>query len=229
MSWRRVYESIRSDIESGRLAPGAALPTQAVLAARHDASRHAVRRALRTLAERGFVASWQGKGAEIRRNPVEHDLGEGADWCALATERGLRVTTEPLGKRICAAGRGAAEHLKLAPGRSVLVEECLVRLDGCALQIVRHHVEAERFRRVLHDRARHASLRDALGALDPTTRRRLRSRLAARLPTAKETVLLGLPPAQPVMDMLTCTLDAEGTPLVVTETVSRSEGYCVLV
>ena len=69
---RRVHEDIvaqvRAMIENGQLAPGDKLPPERELAAIFAVSRHAVREAIRTLEERGILASRRGAGTFVARD-----------------------------------------------------------------------------------------------------------------------------------------------------------------
>ncbi|GHA37437.1 GntR family transcriptional regulator [Streptomyces spiroverticillatus] len=68
-----VLAHLRAAIESGELAVGDKLPTEAELGRRHDVSRSVVREALRTLQALGLTASRAGKGTYVlspRPNPV---------------------------------------------------------------------------------------------------------------------------------------------------------------
>lgn len=55
-----VHEQLRQEILSGRLAPGAAVPSERVLAEQLGVNRHAVREALKRLEQAGLVQISQG-------------------------------------------------------------------------------------------------------------------------------------------------------------------------
>jgi GntR family transcriptional regulator of arabinose operon len=62
-----VYEALRQDIESGRLAAGARIPSEAELGSRFGASRITVGRAMRDLQLQGLVDRRVGSGTYVRR------------------------------------------------------------------------------------------------------------------------------------------------------------------
>jgi GntR family transcriptional regulator len=84
-AYRRIADSLRQDIETGKLAGGDQLPTEQELAEAWGASRSTVREAIRLLATRGLVEARPGQGTFVRRKitPVvtdlsaTHDLGTG--------------------------------------------------------------------------------------------------------------------------------------------------------
>ena len=62
-----VVDAITEAIASGELLPGDKLPTERALAAKHTASREAVRGALHSPAETGQVTATQGSGWYVRK------------------------------------------------------------------------------------------------------------------------------------------------------------------
>lgn len=62
-----VVDALAEAIASGELLPGDKLPTERALAAKHGASREAVRGALHSLAETGQISAVQGSGWYVRK------------------------------------------------------------------------------------------------------------------------------------------------------------------
>lgn len=65
--FRQLAETLSEAIESGAIAVGALLPTEAELCQRYDVSRHTVREALSDLRGRGLIESKQGIGSIVVR------------------------------------------------------------------------------------------------------------------------------------------------------------------
>lgn len=86
-AYRRIADSLRQEIQAGRLAEGAQLPTEQELAEAWGASRSTVREAIRVLATRGLVEARPGQGTFVARKSTPivtdlsatHDLGTGDD------------------------------------------------------------------------------------------------------------------------------------------------------
>jgi GntR family transcriptional regulator len=86
-AYRRIADSLRQDIEAGRLAGGDQLPTEQELAETWGASRSTIREAIRVLATRGLVEARPGQGTFVSRKVIPvvtdlsatHDLGTGDD------------------------------------------------------------------------------------------------------------------------------------------------------
>jgi DNA-binding GntR family transcriptional regulator len=61
-AYRRIADDLRRDIESGKLALNARVPSEAVLRERYGVSRGTARQALRILEAAGLVGAVHGKG-----------------------------------------------------------------------------------------------------------------------------------------------------------------------
>lgn len=62
---RQLADLLRADIRSGKLAPGASLPSQARLMQIHGVGQVAVRQALRLLAGEGLIVTEKGREARV--------------------------------------------------------------------------------------------------------------------------------------------------------------------
>lgn len=92
--YRQLADALRADIEDGRLAPGAALPVELELCARHGVSRHTAREALRLLSEAGLIARRRGAGtvvAEPPPRPFAQTWGRLDDLLQFARDTSLTV------------------------------------------------------------------------------------------------------------------------------------------
>src|SRR5512134_254388 len=66
---RRLFEQLAEQIKSGRLAPGARLPTEEALTRAAGVSRTVVREAVAALRAEGLVITRQGVGAFVSAEP----------------------------------------------------------------------------------------------------------------------------------------------------------------
>src|SRR5882724_11551565 len=67
---RRLFEQLATEIRSGRLAPGARLPTEQALTRAARVSRTVVREAVAALRAEGLVITRQGVGAFVSAEPT---------------------------------------------------------------------------------------------------------------------------------------------------------------
>ena len=72
VTFREVKADMLRQITRGELAPGSAMPNEVDLAARYGCSRATVNRAMRELADDGFIERRRKAGTRVRQNPVRH-------------------------------------------------------------------------------------------------------------------------------------------------------------
>jgi GntR family transcriptional repressor for pyruvate dehydrogenase complex len=66
--YEQIVEQIEKSVADGQLKPGEQLPAERELALRFGVSRTAVREAVKTLAEKGLVEAYSGRGTFITGN-----------------------------------------------------------------------------------------------------------------------------------------------------------------
>src|SRR6059036_1603300 len=125
---RRLFEQLAEQIKSGRLAPGARLPTEQALTRAARVSRTVVREAVAALRAEGLVVTRQGVGAFVSAEPqrapfridpermqslgdilnvMELRLGVEIESAGLAAERASRAQLRAIGSALEAIERAA--------------------------------------------------------------------------------------------------------------------------
>ncbi len=222
--YARVAAELRSSIVDGEHPPGALLPSEGELAARHGVSRGTVRHAVSVLAAEGSVASRQGARSVVLAAPRTQSFGHLLSFSAWARSlgevpRGRMV--ELLRRR---AGPADAEQLgielgadvytlmrvRLLGSRPVMVERTtFIESVGVLLGSLRLEVDSiyERLaeRGVVFAHARHAI--EALGADD------------------RDAALLEVPVGTPLLRQERRTTSPDGTPLELSD--DRYLGHAV--
>jgi len=134
---RGLFEQLAEQIKSGRLAPGARLPTEQALTRAARVSRTVVREAVAALRAEGLVITRQGVGAFVSAEPqhapfriepermqtlpdilnvMELRLGVEIESAGIAAERASRVQLRAVGvaleaiERAAAAGKSAVDE-----------------------------------------------------------------------------------------------------------------------
>lgn len=119
-TWITIKEQILRDIASGRLSAGDQLPTEPQLAARFEAGRHSVRRALEALAREGKVSIEQGRGTFVCDAPrLTYQIGKRTRLRRNLIPQGVTVKSTLLGAERTRAPREVAEALLLDPRAKV--------------------------------------------------------------------------------------------------------------
>lgn len=210
--WRQIVDSLRADIEAGRLKAGEQLPTEPELADRFKVNRHTVRRAMAVLAERGLLEIEQGRGTFVRQSTIPYMLGRRTRFSANLYAQGRGPSHQLLAARRDIASSHVAAELDLPEGAAVMCIETLSVADGTPLSYGLHEFPLPRFAGIDEAYRRLGSLTDALlefGVIDYTRRV---TRLIARMPTEKEALHLAQSTAQPVLQSEAVNVDAQGRP-----------------
>lgn len=224
-NWRDVYRVLSADIHAQRLKQGGKLSSQSELARRYGTSRHAVRRALKALADEGLISCWQGREATLLSQPVIYQIGQKTRLATGLRARGhsveVGIVQTRADRRLSAP---IAELLGMVPGTRVPFAEFIHHVDGLPTALGRHYFNGRRFPRILEDAT----------AIDPSVPKalvrngvpeyfRAGTFVAVRQPTAKEALMLEIPPSQAVFSLLGKNVDEAGMPIEVTEAVVRSD------
>jgi GntR family transcriptional regulator len=122
--YQRIAHDLRTQILSGDLPPGSALPSETELVRRYGSSRGPVRQAISLLRSEGLIDSHQGRGVFVRVRPTARRLSiEGmADRTngALGSVQEVDGRLEVLRYTPTAASAEVADRLALPEGARVL-------------------------------------------------------------------------------------------------------------
>jgi GntR family phosphonate transport system transcriptional regulator len=223
-SWQDVQQALTAEIRTGRIAPGARLPTEPALMARFGAGRHSIRRAVAALEASGLVRTRQGSGTYVREAPVlDYRLSERTRFSQNLLEQGR----EPSGLAIDAAELPApdvvASALRLPAGEPVFRVRRLGLADGLPVNLSDAHYPARRFPGMLAAWETGEGASAILAAYGVADYRRIASTVLARLPSAEEARLLDQPAAQPVLVVRKVDADLSGIPIACSETIWAGE------
>ena len=117
---RRLFEQLADEIKSGRLAPGARLPTEQALTRAARVSRTVVREAVAALRAEGLVVTRQGVGAFVAPEPqrapfrIEPERMQSLDDILSVMELRLGVEIESAGLAAERANRGQLRSINTA-------------------------------------------------------------------------------------------------------------------
>jgi GntR family transcriptional regulator len=145
--YRQIADALREKIESGDLARGTQLPTEAELRNQYSASRNTIRDALRWLANLDLVQPRAGQGTfvvekpdpfltaltNVPQLPSDEEAGFGGERDAYAAEvsaQGRKPVQEDPKVEIKKADGVAAEELQLAKDSFVVVRHQRRYIDG---------------------------------------------------------------------------------------------------
>jgi GntR family transcriptional regulator len=232
-----IADTIRRQIESGELAPGAQLPSERDLASTYGTARNTAREAIRILADAGLVITDQGKGSFVR--PLTSLIRLGNDrYSPRHRETGLSPFLLECAKQgktgrfeVLSIDRvqpppDVAERLGVsARTKSVLRRENIFYADDDPVNRVTTYVpwsiakgtslfQAE----VPHRYGIHGVLEQQHHVMT-----RIREEVSARMPRPDEIVALRLRPGVPVLDVWHTSIDQDGQPYELTRSVMRGD------
>jgi len=232
-----IADTIRRQIESGELPPGAQLPSERDLASTYGTARNTAREAIRILADAGLVITDQGKGSFVR--PLTSLISLGNDrysprhretglspFLLECAKQGKTGRFEVLGIDRVQPPPDVAGRLGVsARTKSVLRRENVFYADDDPVHRVTTYVpwsiakgtsllQAD----VPHQYGIHGVLEQQHHVMT-----RIREEVSTRMPRPDEIVALHLRPGVPVLDVWHTSIDQNGQPYELTRFVMRGD------
>ncbi|EKE67702.1 MULTISPECIES: phosphonate metabolism transcriptional regulator PhnF [Roseobacteraceae] len=218
--WRRICDAIEQDIANGTLQPGDRLPTEPELAARYEAGRHSVRRAIAELAREGSVSVEQGRGTFVESGPMlEYAIGTRTRLHRNLNSQGVEVTGELLGAEITAASERVARALGLLPGAPVQKSRRITYADTLPINMGTGYRCAKRFPDFVTRRDLIGSVTETYKSYGITDYLRAETTLHSRLARPEEAKLLRQHPQTPVIVVRAIDQSLDGTALSFSEVI----------
>src|SRR5438132_13569182 len=214
--WRQVADGIERGIADGRFVAGERLPGENEIAETYRVNRHTVRRALATLAERGFVRAERGSGTYVETPRLSYPLRSRTRFSEIVGAGGH----EPRGRLIAAANESAtrelARQLNLKTGAPLVRIETLRLADQTPICLGTTWLAAERFPEAGRIYQRLRSMTKMLAHHGIRDYRRALTRITAAIVDASDAVRLDLALGRPILVVDSTDVDADGTPLLTT-------------
>ncbi|MDX2376552.1 GntR family transcriptional regulator [Microbacterium sp. LRZ72] len=222
--WQQLARVLREDIQSGRLGPDQALPSESELIDRFGVSRTVVREALAELVRAGLIYKVRARGSFV--SPQRPDLkfigsmtGSSDDLAAA----GRSMTTRVLSFDVGIADADDASALRIEIDDPVVRLRRLRHVDGIPWLLVDTTLPAHRFptlvRANLVNRSLYEHLRRNFG-VQPSGADRW---ISAVVPSAEDAELLELDQGQPVLAIESIAWDADGVPFERYHALHRSD------
>jgi GntR family phosphonate transport system transcriptional regulator len=220
VEWQRLYDGLRTEIESGAFPDGSRLPSEPKLIERFGGGRHSLRRALAELAQKGLIRTEHGKGSFVQRAEVlEYRISLRTRASINLAEQGRVSADQPIREERIAAPEAVAEALRIEAGAPVYMIVRHAFADDVPINISVSYHPVDRFPDI--DKARRSRQRlteiyKTYGVHDYV---RLKTAIATRLPTAEIARILRLPPGQPILVTRKVDADLAGVPIAYSESL----------
>ena len=209
--WRKISQTLVSEIGAEGLQPGAKLPTEAQLAARFDVNRHTVRRAIEALVRTGMVRVEQGRGSFVAEDVLDYAVSSRVRFSEWIRKHNKEPSGQALRVQEVAATRAVAAGLGVEPGATVALYERLGMADGVPVSLARHYFPSARLPGILEALRSTGTITEALGAVGVEDYVRQVTRVSARMPTAHEADLLQVSRIRPLLVCENVNVDRAGT------------------
>lgn len=223
--YHRIADTLRAEIQSGKLQPGDRLPAETTLLERFNVSLPTLRQAIGILRAEGLIESRHGVGTFVkdgrrRQRRSRNRYGRARD--------DKKLLTSDLEHRIVFAGREPvpphiAEAMNVAPGTEVVVRRRHLydRADGRLEEVGASYIPVEIAGGTYLEEPTVVPKALFLCVEDLSGKRYAHARDAwvSRLPTANESDLLNLAPGMPVLHVIHTATSADGDVLEVSESV----------
>lgn len=219
------YYAVKARLEAllDELGEGGTLPTERDLAARFEVSRETVRQALRELLIQGRLRR-RGRGTVVAGPKLEQPLS------LVSYTEGVRRQGRVPGRTLIAldrmhAGAALGAQLRIAATDSVWHLERVLLADDERVGLESTYVPVERCpqlgREFDPDSSFYGYVRDRLGVRFATAEEKIETVLA----TPREALLVGTPPALPMLLLHRVSYDQEGRPIERVRSLYRGDRF----
>jgi GntR family transcriptional regulator len=215
---REIIEALAAS-----LGPGAALPSERLLADRYGLARMTVRSEVDRLVAEGIVFRLHGRGSFVAE-PRVAQAGRFSSFSEDMRARGLAPGSIVRAQELTAAGPFIAGVLAVAPGAPVAEIERLRTADGVPLALERAYVPAERFPGIGDADLEQGSLFELFASYGVRLIHAEQRVLAVAIENG-EAALLGVPAGAPGLRFRTLARDAGDMPAYYATSLYRGDRY----
>jgi GntR family phosphonate transport system transcriptional regulator len=214
--WRQVADGIERGIADGTFTAGEKLPGENEIAETYRVNRHTVRRALATLAERGFVRAERGSGTYVEAPRIAYPLRSRTRFSEIVGAGGREPRGQLLAASLENATRDLARQLNLKTDAPLVRIETLRLADRTPICVGTTWLSAERFPEAGRVYERVRSMTKMLAHHGIRDYRRASTRVTASIVDATDAVRLDLALGRPILVVDSTDVDADGKPLLTT-------------
>lgn len=227
--WRRVSDSLATDIERQVLQGGDRLPTDIELAQRFSCNKHTARRAIAHLEQEGLVRVEWGRGTFVVEGLLEYRLGAQTRFTQNLLDQRRAPRRKVLRTDTLPANEVVARALKVAVNSPCALLVLLGEADEVPLSLGFNYFPLKRLPLLaeaieqLPDGIQSVSITELLRVAGVSAYRRSHTRIGARLPSAEEAAQLRMPRQQPLLETESVDVDGDDHPVTYANTCFRAD------
>src|SRR5579864_7639650 len=141
----QIQKQLLTMIQSGRLRPGDALPSEEEVSRACGVSRMTARHALQSLKSQGFASRHKGQGTFVSQPRVEKDIMHLSGFTAEMRALGLEPSSQVLSAEMTPASPGIASRLRIEVEAPVFYLQRLRCADGLPVAVEEVWISREQF------------------------------------------------------------------------------------
>ncbi|MEX3693747.1 phosphonate metabolism transcriptional regulator PhnF [Paraburkholderia sp. BR14263] len=211
--WRQIEATLKGEIVSGALKPGAQLPPEGDISERFAVTRATARKALASLQISGLIRIEPGRGTFVQGPVFPYELSGATRFCHFLTSLSVDAQTGVLSVGVARASPEIAEALRLPPTARVDCIKTIASADGWPIVISENFVSEDRFPGFADTYQRCGSINETFRKYGQNEKRRSKTELVSRLPTDDEAHLLQQPKTRPIVEATLTMVDPNGHPV----------------
>ncbi|MER7849581.1 GntR family transcriptional regulator [Kitasatospora sp. NPDC096077] len=236
--YQQIADDLASQIRSGVLAPGAAIPSEAELMERYGVASGTVRKAVAELRTTQLIETHHGRGSFVRsRPPVQrkssdrfrraHRLAGKAAYLAEAEQSGGKPSVNVLFVGPVDAPEEIAERLNVPAGSKVLARKRRYFRDGTPTEEATSYLPWDVVKDIPETFAENPGGGGIYARLEEHghTLAEFTETVRARLATKAETAALALSPGSPVIHLIRDAVTDAGRVVEVCDTVMAADQF----
>ncbi len=126
----QIHNRIKKEIEEGKWAVGARIPSERKLADEFDVSRMTLRQAIQTLVDEGILQRQVGSGTYVASSKVQEKMSGTTSFTELTENQGKRPSSKTVSYHLADPSLSEIEKLQLHEGDEVLRMERIRYADN---------------------------------------------------------------------------------------------------
>jgi GntR family transcriptional regulator len=221
----QIQTQLLKMIQSGRLRPGDAMPSEDELSRECGVSRMTARHALQSLKSQGFASRHKGQGTFVSQPRVEKDIMHLSGFTAEMRALGLHPSSQVLSAEMTPAPAEVASRLRIEVAAPVFQLRRLRCADGLPVAVEDVWISREQFPGVDKIDFSSASLYGTLRERYGIRVSRADEVLEARSATSREAELLRIPRRSSVLAISRTLWSTDGKPVEAAHSVYRGDRY----
>lgn len=224
--YQEIYQSIRSDIDSGKLKPGERLDNENELKDRFHISRDTLRKALAKLEEEGYIERKKSAGTFVKKKKHDYSLTRLESFTEQMEMRGIVPSSEMISFNVLSAEEiPYMEMLRLSPEDKVYKIERIRKGDGDPIALEVSYIPCELCPEIYRHLDSTGSLYQIYEGVYHLKMGVGKLTLEAEKPSAKLKKALNMKEDDSVLRMNCLTYLEDGTPLYYVDGYYKGEAY----